>query len=358
MNNMVKYNIFIFISTISRNIIHLFSTLILYEHGFSISDIILFYIIYYVIGLIISIISLFMSNIINSKYILIFSSITYVFSFYFLSIMNTNMFSLFLFSFFLAVSNYTYHPIRHLYALRVLVNIKKVSSILIFNYLAVILSSYLAPVIVNKMGMNLIIFVLIIISIISIIPLFFLKVETKKEIIRISFRNIKFRKILFFVFEQFKVIFLLLQPLYIYLFVNRDIEYIGIINAILGFSAIITIYLFSKTNNYKYFLINTIFCIVLLFKININNSNLLLIISLLEGIGIKVFEVVSSKNIYDYYNSDIVNYLIEVEFIFCLSSVIIFVFFYFINDLKIMLYICIIFIFLCGIINPKIDNYK
>ena len=63
-----------------------------------------------------------------------------------------------------------------------------------------------------------------------------------------------------------------------------------------------------------------------------------------------------SKNIYNIDKVNVIGYLIVVELIFCLVSSFIFVIFYFINNLKIMLYICILFIFICGLINPKIDK--
>ena len=179
MNNITKYNIFILISTFSRNLIELFSSLILYNIGFNLKEIILFYTIYYLISLITSIITLSLSRLINNKYILIFSNLTYALSFYYLSNLHNNLISLLLFSIILAISNYTYHPIRHKYALDMLDKNKnrKITSILIFNYLAIIISSYLGPFITNHFGLNIVVFILIISSLISIIPLTRIKIK-------------------------------------------------------------------------------------------------------------------------------------------------------------------------------------
>lgn len=357
MNNIKKYNLFILISTFARSIIELFSIVILYKLGFSFNNIIIFYIIYYLFCAITSSISLSFSNKINPKYILIFSSMIYAYSFYYLSNISINIISLIIFAILLATGNYTYHPIRHLYALKVLDKKNKgIASILIYNYIAITLASYLGPYLTNKIGLDLIIIILIITSIFSIIPLLFIKNENKLEKIKLNIKKLPRRKLLFFICEQFKVIFLLLQPLYLYLYVNDNIEYVGMFNAILGIASIVTIYLFSKTNNYKFFIINLFLCLTLIFKINITNPNTLLMLAILEGIGIKIFEVVSTKNIYNIEKENTISYLILVELIFCLVSTTIFIIFYFINNLKNMLYICIFFIFLCGIINPKIDN--
>ena len=357
MNNIKKYNLFILISTFSRSIIEIFSILILYKLGFSLKNILIFYIAYNIGCLITSIISLYLSNKISPKYILIFSSIIYAYAFYYLSNITPNFFLLITFAILLSIGNYTYHPIRHLYALNLLDNNKNknIANILIYNYLAIILATYLGSNLIDKMNNNIVIIILIITSLISIIPLFIIKDNNPKEKITLKIK-LNLRKTLFFILEQFKVIFLLLQPLYLYIYIDTSIKYVGIFNIILGISAIITIYLFAKSNTHKFYLINTIFCLILILKININNKNLLLILALLEGIGIKIFEVVSTKNIYNIKKENITGYLIIVEIIFCLTQVFIFLLFYFINNLKIMLYICIFAIFLCGILNPKIDN--
>ncbi len=358
MNNIKYYNLFILISTFARNIIELFSMIILYKIGFSLKDIMLFYIIYFITCGVVSTISLFISSKFNSKYILFFSSFLYAYSFYYLSNLSCNLISLIIFAIILAISNYTYHPLRHYYAILVIDDNKnkKIASILIFNYLAIILASYLGPYLTNNMGLDIIVIILVISSLISIIPLFKLKKNKIQKKVKLSFKEIKKDKLLFFIFEQGKVIFLLLQALYLYIYVKEDVTYLGLFNVILGIAAIFTIYFFARSNNYRFRLINSILCIILILKINIVNPIFLLILAFFEGIGIKIFEVVSTKNIYNIDKVNVIGYLIVVELIFCLVSSFIFVIFYFINNLKIMLYICILFIFICGLINPKIDK--
>ena len=360
MNNIKYYNIFILISTFARNIIEIFSMVILYKIGFSLKQIMLFYIIYFITSTISSIISLVISSKYNAKYILLLSSFLYTYSFYFLSRLNNNITSLIIFAILLAISNYTYHPIRHYYAIKTIDNNKnnKIASILIFNYIAIIISSYLGAYLTKNIKITSIIIILLLTSLISIVPLLKLKYKKQKEKIRLSLNNLKKDKVLFFIFEQGKVIFLLLQSLYLYIYVKNDITYLGLFNVILGISSIITIYIFSKTNNYKFKLFNSLLCTILILKINIINPNILLILAFFEGIGIKIFEVVSTKNIYNINKENIISYLIIVEVIFCLISSFIFIIFYFINNLKLMLYICIVFIFICGLINPKIDNNR
>ncbi len=122
-------------------------------------------------------------------------------------------------------------------------------------------------------------------------------------------------------------------------------------------SACIFKYLFvRKIDNKKYFkYLNMIFCIFLIMKLNINNKYLVLLIGLFEGLGIKMFEVVSSENIYTINkNTNVKGYVILVEIIFCFVRSILCLIGYFINDIRIILYISILLIFILSFV--KRDN--
>ena len=82
MKNIKTYNIYMFISTLTRNIIDIYSVVLLYQKGFSIQDIIGIYAITYFIGSYISTLSIEIGNKIGYKYILIISSIITSISFY------------------------------------------------------------------------------------------------------------------------------------------------------------------------------------------------------------------------------------------------------------------------------------
>ena len=98
-----------------------------------------------------------------------------------------------------------------------------------------------------------------------------------------------------------------------------------------------------------------ILCIFLIMKLNINNKYLVLLIGLFEGLGIKMFEVVSSENIYTINkNTNVKGYVILVEIIFCFVRSILCLIGYFINDIRIILYISILLIFILSFV--KRDN--
>ena len=84
MNNIKRYNLFILFSTIARNIVEVFSSVLLYKMGYTFREILLFYSILYFTGMITSIGSIYLTKIIKPKYILMLSSIIFSGSFYFI----------------------------------------------------------------------------------------------------------------------------------------------------------------------------------------------------------------------------------------------------------------------------------
>ena len=334
MKTIKNYNIYIFISTFTRNIIDIYSVIYLYKQGISINNIIAIYAIAYFLGAGISYSSINTGNKIGYKYILMLSSIITSITFYIIN----NSLNIYLIALFLSLSMFTYHPIRHLYGIKLLKHKKDIGNTLIFIYLASLLSSYLAIKNINLIYLT-------IISIISIIPAFFIKKEKSQKIIypkRISKYTLNF-----FIFDQFKIIFILLEPLYLYL-IASDISYVGVFNIILTISSILCIYILTnKVNinkNYKY--LNFLFTILLLIKLNTTNKNLLLVIAFLEGMGIKTNELVSTMNLYSSHKLN-EGYIIISEIIFCLVRTLILTIIYFLPlNLKIDLHILLIGIFI------------
>ena len=354
MTNIKKYNIFILLSTIARNIVEVFSSVLLYKMGYSLKEILLFFSILYFVGAITSTLVIYLTSVINAKYILIFSSFVFSGSFYFMSIMENSMSNLIIFSIIYGIGSYSYHSLRHYFAIKSMDKDKKkdIGSILIFSNIGLIIAPILVSYITKKLSIVILAIIVIILSILAIIPLF--KLDIKDDNTEIKFERISKNKILFFILEQAKVINLSLQPLYLYLFINSKIDYVGIFNAIMGISACIFIYFFvRKIDDNKYFkYLNILFCLLLLLKLNIKSKYLILIIGFFEGLGIKMFDVVSSENIYNIKkDTNVKGYLIIVEIIFCLVRSFFCLIGYFINDIKIMLYLSIILIFMVGFVK-------
>lgn len=354
MKKLTLYNIFLFLSNISRNIVEIFSFVYLYQKGYKIKNILLFYSIYYLVGVFISYITIYLTKYIKRKVLLIISGLLYGVSFYYLSVMSMTNYNLVILSIILSTSSFIYHTIRHYYSMNLVdkVEDKKIASILISAYLPIIFSSILGSYIVDKYSILVSSIIVIILSVISIIPLIFIRDDITNN--KIEYSKINSNKLVFFILEQFKVIFLLLEPIYLYLYVKKSLNYVGTFNILIGISSIIYLYYIAhRININKYFkYINIIFCLVLLLKLNITNKYILLIVALLEGLGIKSFELTSNKNIYNIENSNINGYLITCELIFCfLRSIICLIFYLFIDNVKAMLYISLVPIFLISFVK-------
>ena len=356
MSNIKKYNIFIMLSTIARNMVEIFSSVLLYKMGYSLKEILLFFTILYFVGGIISVIVIYLTKYINAKYILILSSIIFSISFYFMSTMDKTISNLIIFSIIYGVGCYSYHSLRHYFAIKAMDKEKKkeIGSILIFSNIGLIVAPIIVSYVTKKLSLIVLAIIVIILSVLAIIPLF--KLDIKESNIPIKYQKIEKNKLLFFILEQAKVINLSLQPLYLYLFINNKIEYVGIFNAIMGVSACVFIYFFvRKIDDNKYFkYLNILFCVILLLKLNITSKYLILVIGFFEGLGIKMFEIVSAENIYNIRkDTNIKGYIVLVEIIFCFTRSIFCLIGYFINDIKIILYISIVLIFIISFIKRK-----
>lgn len=341
MKNIKFYNIYMFISTFTRNIIDLYSVVYLYKLYPSVKTIIGIYSLIYFLGIFISYLSIKLGNKVGYKYILIFSSI--ITSITFVVLNSTKIINTYIVSILLSLSIFTYHPLKHYYGITLLNEKEKLGTSLILIYLASFFSSYFVIKDIKPI-------ILIIITIIGIIPTLLIEKNIPKKI---EYPKNLPSKIQFFIFDQFRILFLLLEPLYLYI-ISKTISYVGIFNIIITISSIIYLYLIANNKNINikkyYCYLNILFVIFLLLKLNITNKIILLIIAFFEGIGIKTNELISTMNLYKIKNlklSEKEGYLIISEIIFCSTrAIILFIFYLFNVNLVIMMYILLIGVFI------------
>lgn len=347
MTNKKIYNFFLFLSTMTRSLVEVFSVILLYEKGYSVNNIVLFLLVMYLVGILVNYVSL----AINYKLVLIVSILLYGGSYLFLSFMNNDLLSMILFGIILAGGSYSYHSIRHYLAVEMIDydKGKNINIILVVMYVAMIVSNILGMVLINKLSIMGTSVVIMILSIISLIPIFKLD-KIKRDKVDLFSVKIDKNKIWFSIMEQFKVIFMELQPLYIYLFVKASTYYVGIFNVIINGASLVFMLFISKRVNNKYFrYVNILFGVVLLLKLNIRNSIIMLGVAFLEGVFTKLYEKFSLSNLYDIGNNSTNSYLIVEEIIFFVSkSIMMLIFLLFVNNIIVILYICIIGIVISG----------
>ncbi|MCI6266083.1 MAG: hypothetical protein MR598_04485 [Erysipelotrichaceae bacterium] len=313
------YHIFLFLSTFTRGLVEVFSLVLLYQKGFSVANIFFFLFIMYVVGILVNYISLKISY----RIVLIVSSILFGISFFYLSFMNMTIFSLVLLAVLLACSNYSYHAIRHLLALELLEDREQSTRGIVFiTYLAVIVSSLVGIYLIDKLSFIVTSFIIFILSFLALIPVLKLNhYDFHHSIGSLTSVKIEKDKVIFSILEQFKVIFLEVQPLFLYLYVDQSIYYVSIFNVIANLASLIVVYFLAKRIRKKYF---KYICFLLggvfLLKLNIKSGIILLGLAFLEGIFIKVYENVSLGNLYSLGNNSIQEYLIVEELIFFISK--------------------------------------
>ena len=347
MTNKKNYTICLFFSNLTRNLIDIFSIILLYKKGYNLNNILIFLLVMYVSGIIINYVSLKL----NYKLVLIISYLLYGISYIFLTVMKTNLYNLIIFAIILSISSYSYHSIRHYLAMSLIPyhQEKNINIFIITMYISIIVSNILGIILIKKLPIIITIIILVLLSIISIYPI--LKLEKlPKE--RINYKNIDItkRKLLYSILEQFKVILLELQPLYIYIYIKASIVYVGIVNIIINIASLIVMHIISNKINNKYFkYINLVLGILLLLKFNLNSQKVLLILSFFEGIGMKLYEKNSLNNLYNIKNNNVKSYLIIEELIFFITkSILMIIFIILIRKLKIILYICTIGLIISG----------
>lgn len=347
MTNKKIYNFFLFMSTLTRSLVEVFSVILLYNRGYNINDILIFLLVMYLMGILVNYLSL----VINYKIILIVSILLYGFSYLYLSIMKNNFIGLIIFAIMLSISSYSYHAIRHYLALK-LTNYNKenkINIILVITYIATILSNILGIILIERLSILLVSIVILFLSFISVIPILKLK-SIKRNKIDLKGVNISKDKFIYSSLEQFKVILMELQPLYVFLYVKNSVSYVGIFNIIINIASLLVMLFISNRVSNKYFrYINIVLGVVIVLKINIKNSIILLGIAFFEGIGIKLYEKFSLDNLYDLDKNDINSYLIVEEIIFFVSkSLIMLMFILFIPYLKYIIYICVVGLVVSG----------
>ena len=308
------YHLFLFLSTFTRGIVEVFSLVLLYKKGFSIENIFWFLWIMYTVGIFVNYFSLK----ITYKKILVLSSFLYGISFLYLSFMTVTFMSLVILAILLASSNYSYHTIRHLLAMQLLEKqSKKTSNIIIVTYLGVITASILGIFLIDNLPLVVTSILVFLLSFVAIIPI--LKLEEKKEFGTKDNSQVSIEKdkICFSILEQFKVIFLEIQPLFLYLYVENSFYYVGILNVIVNIASLIVVYVLTKKDYKKYFkYICLLLGLVFLLKLNLKHGLVLLGLAFLEGIFVKMYENVSLENLYDLEKNSVKNYLLIEELIF------------------------------------------
>jgi hypothetical protein len=280
--------------------------------------------------------------------------------------MPLNIMNIFIILLTYSINTHVYWLARHYYSLRILPNRElgsEVGNLVIMSQLAIIPASYFGALLMDQLKTELFLVIVLFFYMISIIPLFRLikekKVERNDAIHEIKniLTNIPKQSIWFLIFAQFRVVSKYIFPLYLFIYIKSNYEYIGIFNVAVGIASMFFVYIYSRRMDKKkkdYLLLSGVLsCIVWLLKLNIVATSLLLVIGLMEGLVERMYETSFNRNLYalgKHYNA--LDYAVVVEGLQNFVRIfIVFFIFFLINDLKLSLYITAFILMITGLIG-------
>lgn len=354
-NNQKKFSLYVFLSTFARNLIEVFIPVILYKFGFSLKEVIFYYLLVNVFSLILSYPCIYISNKFNNKALGIIGVISFLILQILLNHISESNIFLITISFVYALYRRGYWISRRFYNLRVIrkKNISSTYSILsIINHIGVIFSTYIGSLLLDFVTVRILTIISIFLFLISLIPLYLLNFEheehkTKLEPIK-TFKLIpKSNIFLFGTYELINVIKFLFT-MYLFIYVKDNYQTIGILNLFTNLSTIIFAYFYGKViNKEKNFLRLSIFLVVIVYVVKLNSiSYVLVLISFLEGIFNKMYEISIQKEFYllsknfEYHNYNLVYEITQNLF----RTITVAILYFFINELRIMIIIILLFI--------------
>lgn len=333
MTNLKKYNIFITITTFAKLMIEVFIPLLLFNIGFNLNEILVFYLIEFITIFLFNIPATYIGQKISFKKLMIISSILFSLTYLYINYMTNNIIKLVILSVLNGLYLSTYWIGRHIYGISIIKEKKatdNVSAYMIFGIIGSLPASYIGAYILEKYGYISLSIIILILSFISLFPLFKIKINQKINKIKIKQIIKKFPKqnYIFLFFEQLKFFTILLFPLYIYINIKSELKYIALTNVIIGISSILYILYIAKKmdENKKDYLKPMLLAmfIILLIKLNINSSNIILFIIFIEGISKSALDTIILRNTYSYkanYNN--ISYILFIEQLYSLFRFII-----------------------------------
>lgn len=359
-----KFNLFIFFTMFAKFSVELFMPVILYKLNYGITDILIYLILTFVINILVCIPATKIGRRYGYKYVILISAFLFVALYFLVSLLQKNIFYFLAVAFLSSLTNIFYYLGRHYYAGLVLAKkqmARKVGSILISTVLASMTASVFSAIFLDDLPMFILAIIITIIYLIGTSFIFFLPQNKKPVPLKLKKVNQKISKSnkLFFLLEQFKVIYFTLYPLYVYIYVDNTYSFLGLVYFVTGLASIIFIYFISRkrdnpAKNYLR-LSTTLLASILLFDMYITNHYLVIIILFIEGIIIKLYETSVTNKMYAMQNDlEGSSYFLYMEILYNIGRIIIVsLMLLFSLKMRTVLYICIIFIFLSGFINFK-----
>jgi len=362
LNDIKKFNIYVFLSTFSRNLIEVFIPKILYKSGYDLKLIMLYYFIVNLFSLIITYPCFKFARKYNYKILSLVGVITFLIMQILLNNVVIDVIYIIGIAFSFALYRRCYWIARRHYNLNVIGN-KNISVsysiISIINQIGVIISAYIGSLLLDFISIKVLTIISILLFLISIIPLCFIDIKENKENKKIellkTIKSISIKKSYIFGAYELLNVIKFLFPLYIAIYVKNTYQTVGILNLFTNLATLVFAYLYGKKiNGKKNFLNLSILFVVIVYIFKANTTSaFLILISFLEGIVTKMLEISLNSEFYNFSKKfKYEEYNLAYEFIqnfmrtiVTLSLLVI------VRDLKVMIYATLIYIVIVPFFN-------
>ena len=355
-NNKKYFNIYVFLTTFARGLLEVFIGSFLYKLGFSLREVIYYYVLVMGFSIVLAIPCSHMSKKYSNKVLSIIGILAFFLLQIVLNIITKKNIYLYLVAFLFALYRRAYWIARRYYTLKIIDdknNISKnYSTISMLNQLGSIVSSYIGALFLQYFNVSIINIISFILLEISTYYLYQRKFEQDKNDIKLNlfetFKCIPKTSIMHIGCYELQVVVSYLFPLFIIIYVKDTYTAIGIINVIASVASLIFTYLYGRLiNKERNYLKLSIILFLIVKVLQINSTGIILVVaSFTIGFITKMYEqsfqkehILLSKNFE--YN----NYNYAFETIQNVARFIVFLILYlFVRDIKSMLYITLIVI--------------
>ena len=369
-SNQKKFGIYVFLSTFSRSLIEVFIPVILYKFGYSIKEVLLYYLIVNLVSLFITYPSIYISNKYNNKILSIVGITSFIALQVALNYMVRSIAYLVLIAVLFAFYRRGYWISRRYYNLEIIKDKNIATSysiIMILNQLAVVVSGYIGSLILDFVSLRVLTIIAIILFALCLIPINMMKFEHEKKQYNLdlkdTIKSIPKSDIYLFGSYELNNVIKFLIPLYIVIYVKDTYQTIGLVTLITNLALLIFTFLFgkkldkSKSNYLKIAILLTVAIYIL--KVN-SIGFALFIVSFIEGFVSKMYELSINKEFYtlskqfEYYNYNLMYEITQNLF----RSILVFILYITNLDIRNMIYVSLAFV-LFGIFlkfKPKIEE--
>ena len=364
------FNTYVFLTTFSRNLLEVFIGTILYKIGFTIHQVIYYYVMVNLFSLIIAIPITHISKKYSNKMLSVVGVLAFLCLQITLNHISKKLIYLYAVAFFFALYRRAYWISRRYYTMQILDDKKNIASkysiISIINQLGVIISAYVGSLLLQFVSIKSITIISFILLGISLFVLYQLKFEYENNNIKINLlETIKCTpksSIMNIACYETQNVVKFLFPLFVILYVKNTYTAIGIINLIANIASLIFTYVYGRLiNNKKNFLKLSIVLFVIIKVFEINSCGvILMILSFAEGFAARMYEQSFHKEHFKLSKKfEYCNYNFMYEITQNVARLLIISFLYFfIKDVRVMLYISLGFITLGLFFNFKTETNK